>query len=138
MGVEHFHLYLYGKEFTLVTDHKPLETIYGKKNAKSSARVERWVLRLQPYSFKVVYKPGATNPADYLSRHPTKTSHKQQSMTEEYINFVASNSVPKAMTMQEIIVATDKDRVLQGVRAAIRINKWEYDIVNPTRQLKTS
>ncbi len=46
-GVEHFHLY--GKEFTLVTDHKPLETIYGNKNAKSSARVERWVLRLQPY-----------------------------------------------------------------------------------------
>lgn len=24
-GAEHFHLYLYGKDFTLVTDHKPLE-----------------------------------------------------------------------------------------------------------------
>ncbi len=82
-GVEHFHLFVYGKEFTLITDHKPLEVIYGNRNAKSSARVERWVLRLQPYSFKVVYKPGSTNPADYLSRHPIKPSYKRQRMTEE-------------------------------------------------------
>ena len=71
---EHFHLYLYGNEFTLITDHKPLEVIYGSKSAKVSARIERWVLRLQPYTFKVVYKPGATNPADYLSRHPIQSS----------------------------------------------------------------
>ena len=55
-GVEHFHLYLYGKEFTLITDHKPLEVIYGTKKATSSAHIERWVLRLLPYSFKVVYR----------------------------------------------------------------------------------
>ena len=93
-GVEHFHLYLYGKKFTLITDHKPLEVSYGNKNAKSSARIERWVLRLQPYSFKVVYRPGATNPADYLSRHPIQTSRRQENMTEKYINPIAFNSVP--------------------------------------------
>ena len=27
-AVEHFHLFLFGNEFTLVTDHKPLEVIY--------------------------------------------------------------------------------------------------------------
>ncbi len=32
-GVEHFHLFVYGKEFTLITDHKPLEVIYGNRNA---------------------------------------------------------------------------------------------------------
>lgn len=32
-GIEHFHLYLYGHEFTLITDHKPLELIY--QNPKS-------------------------------------------------------------------------------------------------------
>ena len=26
-GVEHFHLYLYGHDFVLVTDHKPLKVI---------------------------------------------------------------------------------------------------------------
>ena len=91
-GIEHFHLYLYGKEFTLITDHKPLKVIYGSKSAKVSACIERWLLRLQLYTFNVVYKPGTTNPADYLSRHPIQLSHKQQHLTEEYMNFTASNS----------------------------------------------
>ena len=71
-AVEHFYLFIYGSEFTLVTDHKPLEIIYGQRTAKTSARIERWVLRLQPYAFKIVYKSGTNNPADYLSHHPTK------------------------------------------------------------------
>ena len=29
-AVEHFHQYIYGSKFTIVTDHKPLEVIYGK------------------------------------------------------------------------------------------------------------
>ncbi len=66
-AVEHFHLYIYGSHFTLVTDHKPLEVIYGSASSKPSARIERWVLRLQPYTFSVVYKPGKDNPADFLS-----------------------------------------------------------------------
>ena len=41
----------------LVTDHKPLEVIYGPKS-RPCARVERWVLRMQPYKFKVRYQPG--------------------------------------------------------------------------------
>ena len=40
-SVEHFHLFVYGHEFTLVTDHKPLEIIYGSCASKPSALVER-------------------------------------------------------------------------------------------------
>ena len=40
------------------------------------------------------------------------------------------------MTMQEIIEATDKDKVLKGVRAAIRLNQWNYDIVKPYKSVK--
>ena len=61
-AVEHFHMFLFGHHFTLVTDHKPLEVIYGTTRSKPSARIERWVLRLQPYHFNVIYKPGATTP----------------------------------------------------------------------------
>ena len=39
-AVEHFHIFLYGKEFTLITDHKPLEIIYGNSSSKTSARIE--------------------------------------------------------------------------------------------------
>ena len=135
-GVEHFHLYLYGNEFTLLTDHKPLEVIYGSRKSKPSARIERWVLRLQPYSFNVVYKPGSDNPADYLSRHPTRTSLKQQKLTEEYVNYLTRNSAPKAMTLEDIKTATDNDRTLKGLRAAIKLNKWHYDIVKQFKGIK--
>ena len=129
-------MYLYGKEFTLITNHKPLEVIYGSKSARVSARIERWILRLQPYTFKVVYKPGGTNPADYLSRHPTQSSRKQEHLTEDYLNFITSTSIPKTMTMDEIITATNSDRALQGLRAAIKIDKWDCDIVKPYKQIK--
>lgn len=75
-GVEHFHLYLHGSTFQIITDHKPLETIFNKSTCKATARLERLQLRLQPYKFKVVYRPGAGNPADYMSRHPVPNSVK--------------------------------------------------------------
>lgn len=128
-GVEHFHMFIYGKEFTLITDHKPLEVIYGNRNAKASARVERWILRMQPYTFKVIYKPGTNNPADYLSRHPVETEYID-------VSFIEANSVPKAMTLDEIIQGTNDDRVLRGVRAAIKHNRWNYDIVKPYKLIK--
>ena len=66
-AVERFNLYLFGMQFELESDHKPLECIYGRKS-KPSARIECWVLQLQSYNFKVVYRPGKTNFADVLSR----------------------------------------------------------------------
>lgn len=52
-AVEHFHIFLYGKRFELITDHKPLEIIFGTK-PKPCARIERWVMCLQSSSYKVV------------------------------------------------------------------------------------
>ena len=45
---ERFHLYLYGREFELIIDHKPLEYTYAPRS-KPSARIERWMLRLQAH-----------------------------------------------------------------------------------------
>lgn len=44
-AVEHFKIYLFGREFELISDHKPLETVFEKKS-KPCAKIERWVLRL--------------------------------------------------------------------------------------------
>ena len=96
---EKFHPYMYGVPFELVTDHKPLEVIYGLKS-KPCARIARWVLRMQPYKFKVKYEPGLKNIADPLSRlvGNQKTSSSHSSEAEEYIRFVAVNATPCAMT----------------------------------------
>ena len=136
-AVEHFHLYIYGSHFTLITDHKPLEVIYDSASSKPSARIERWVLHLQSYTFSVVYKPGKDNPADFLSRHPTLASTSQHAvMADEYVNLLALSAVPKAMTMSEIQRATDADKGLQSLCAAIRYNMWDCDLVNLTGILK--
>ena len=48
-SAEIFHLYLFGSKFTLITEHKPHEVIYGGRNWNLSAWIERGVLRPQPY-----------------------------------------------------------------------------------------
>ena len=48
---ERFRLFLLGIKFELFTDHKELLQIYSR-TSKSSARIERWVLRLQQIDIK--------------------------------------------------------------------------------------
>ena len=69
-GMEKFHYFLYGKEFTLETDQKPLVSIYKKHMIDISSMAQRLIVRSFPYlPFKVVYKKGVDIPvADALSR----------------------------------------------------------------------
>ena len=111
--------------------------IYGNVNSKPSARIERWVLHLQPYSFSVVYKPGKDNPADFLSRHPSSESISRQAvMADEYVRLLALSAIPKAMTISDIQKATDTDKTMQSLRAAIRHNKWDCYLINPFQAIK--
>ena len=48
-GMEKFHYFLYGKEFTLETDQKPLVSIYKKHMVDISPRVQRLIVRSFPY-----------------------------------------------------------------------------------------
>ena len=82
-AIEHWHIYLFGHKFTVVTDAKALENIYKNPKSKPPARLERWRMRLQAYDFDVIYRPGESNMSDYLSRHP-----------EEYLSFIAYHDVP--------------------------------------------
>ncbi|KAK2552072.1 Uncharacterized protein P5673_026817 [Acropora cervicornis] len=124
---EYFHLYVYGKPITVFTDHKPLVHIYSNPTAKTSARLERWSLRLQPYQVTVAYRKGADNPADYMSRHPaknTKSSSRQDKVAEEFVDYLAKTSTPKAINIHEIIAATRQDPTLQAVTKAMDKGVW--------------
>ena len=65
-----FDTWLYGKTDIVVhSDHLPLESIFKKPLNKAPARLQRMMMRLQRYSFKVVYKKGTSLLiADTLSR----------------------------------------------------------------------
>ena len=62
-----FRKYLYGVEFLIETDHKPLS--YMQTAKVLNPPIMRWAMKLQPYRFRIVAIRGWDNlGADYLSR----------------------------------------------------------------------
>jgi len=123
--IEKLHLYLYQTEFDVRVDHQPLEFIFGL-NAKPSARVERWQLRLQPYRFNIMYHRGKENISDFISRiknlpKPVETTN---TVTENYVYFIQESSVPHTLTLDEIRAATAKDPELIELMTALRTGNF--------------
>ena len=83
-------------------------------------------MELQQYRFTVEYRPGASNPADYASRHPVGDleSHNYEIESEDHISFITRNAVPKAVTLSEVESATATDPVLQAVMSAMKSGCW--------------
>ena len=50
-GCEHFHYYLFGQDFQVQTDHKPLLAVIQKPLEQLSPRLQRLVLKLMRYRF---------------------------------------------------------------------------------------
>lgn len=125
-AVEHFHMFLYGKTFDLITDHKPLEVIFGPKS-KPCARIERWILRLQSYKYRVVYRPGKNNIADPLSRlcKVHKTSNDS-----DYVQRIVEELRPVAVSLSEIEEYSRLDEEIQKVKKGIFNNDWDETVRN--------
>jgi len=66
IALETWRCYLEGSTFEVHTDHNPLTYLQTQKTL--SRRQARWSEFFQGFDFKWVYKPGANNPADPLSR----------------------------------------------------------------------
>ena len=122
---ERFQSYLIGIKFELITDHEPLLKIYGPKS-KPSLRIERWVLRLQPFEFKVKYIKGKNNIADPLSRLVGNEPTVEKSQIEDisYVRFVAINSTPSAVTTRELERETARDSELSEVKQCLKYGNW--------------
>lgn len=85
-GFEKFYKYVLGKCTRLLTDHKPLLPILksGLNLATVTTRVQRYLLRLNPYDFQVSYVQGKMNAlADFPSRFPTEGLRSGEDEIEE-------------------------------------------------------
>ena len=77
LGIEHFKQYLYGRHFTVRTDHRPLSWL--RDHAKPSCRLARWLIKVRQYDFDIRFISGVENVvADALSRfflHDERAGH---------------------------------------------------------------
>ena len=110
-----FNLYVFGCEIELETDHKPLKCIY-RKTSKPSASIERWVLRLQGYDYKVVYCPRKAYIADALSRLNQTIPCEVNGDKIDLVKMVAVESTPSALFAKQVELESEKDPELINVR----------------------
>src|SRR4051812_12365720 len=69
VGIEHYHHYLIGRTFRLVSDHQALRWLFNKPDPKGL--FARWIMKLQEYSIQLVIRPGRVHMnADTMSRRP--------------------------------------------------------------------
>ena len=67
-AIHPFLPYLFGRHFSVVTDHQALKALM--TTTPLNRRLQGWALKLQNFAFSVVYRAGKENGnADGLSRH---------------------------------------------------------------------
>ncbi|XP_055688256.1 uncharacterized protein K02A2.6-like [Lutzomyia longipalpis] len=146
-GVKKFHRYVFGRKFTLYTDHKALLTIFGSKKGipvHSANRLQRWALILLSYNFDIKYfNTTSFGHADVLSRlisnHPRPDEDYVIACLEieddvAYTLDDGFNRLP--LTYQKVAAATLKCSTLQAVKNFV-INGWpasKSHIQNPEVQ----
>ena len=56
-GIQKFYHYLYGRSFTIISDHKPLEVILHKPLHRAPTGIQRMMSEIQGYNYTIKYLP---------------------------------------------------------------------------------
>lgn len=127
---EKWFQYIWGRHFTLRTDHQSLTTLLSSRGSgRQTMRIARWATRLMRFNYTVEYCPGAQNcAADALSRLPLPTEDAivddDSEIVIQAINTIfAGNSVSKAELQQ----ATADDSILSRVISHV-MSRWPHKV----------
>lgn len=105
--------YLIGTKFELVSDHKPLQALFGENRSLPpmvAGRLQRWSLFLAGFNYTFKHVKGIENiQADALSRCPLANENLPEIEEKDYINFI-EKKVP--IDLFKIRSETRKDPVL--------------------------
>ena len=126
---DRFDQYVFGREITVETDHKPMEVILKTPLLAAPKRLQRMMMQLQKYNLRVVCKRGSemyiadTLSSAYLSA-PNQVSEEEQ----EFIRAVENVKMTKHLSvsperLQEIQEKTRDDETLQDLKKNIE-NRW--------------
>lgn len=91
-AIDHFRLYLINNHFLVNTDHKALTLLKTIKH--TNARLIRWALKLQEFTFDLKHRPGAKHQnCDALSRRPYAENSQNDQITENDNDLLPMNRV---------------------------------------------
>ncbi len=131
-GVKRFHQFLFGRHFEIISDHKPLQHLFGELRAvppMASACIQRWALTLGAYDYTIVHRPGKEHAnADLLSRLPLPESPEEVPLPGETVLLMECLQSTPA-TAQHIKAWTNKDRVLARVRNLV-LRGWPDSVTD--------
>ncbi|KAL1258966.1 hypothetical protein QQF64_009543, partial [Cirrhinus molitorella] len=122
-GVKKFHQFLFGRRFTLLTDHRPLTSIFGPHSgipSLAAARMQRWALLLSAHQYDIKYRRSEHHAnADGLSRLPLPTTHLEPAKAEifyfkEVDNSPVTAAQVKKHTRTDPVMSKVLDLVLRG------------------------
>ncbi|XP_067046051.1 uncharacterized protein [Acropora muricata] len=94
-GIRKLQLCLYGRKFTLLTDHQPLTLLSGPKRGTApiaASRLQRWVIQLSAYQYEIRWR----SHADAFSRLPSEIKSENQDLereAEDFMNFLKYNHI---------------------------------------------
>lgn len=120
-GVKKIGQFLYGRKFTLLTDHQPLVKIFGPKHGLpiiAAKRLHRWALRLMVYSFDIQYRQtDEFGNADGLSRLPNAKELPSSELVIDAVTAEITEGVMAELPFSEEQIAekTTNDLVLNKV-----------------------
>ena len=122
-GIVANKMYLLGKPFVAMVDHRPLMPLYNTPRRPKQMRVDRHRMKLAAYDFGVEYIPGTQTPCDYGSRRgcPEAKEYSEEEAEqmgveindEIFVNRVVEEQLPPAITREVLRKATGKDPKLQ-------------------------
>ena len=126
-AVWRFHQYVYGRLFTLVTDHWPLCKILGEKEGISflaAARMQQWALLLSGHQYRLQHIPGKQNHCTDCMSCLTNP-HEKVDSAERVHSVVMTETMP--ILAEQIAKATKKDKELATVIATVQHGQWPSD-----------
>ncbi|XP_041774410.1 uncharacterized protein K02A2.6-like [Anopheles merus] len=137
-AVTKFHPMIYGRHFTLQTDHRPLVRIFGSKKGiptYTANRLQRFALTLQLYDMDIEYvATGSFGNADVLSRlihHHAKPEAEYVIASLELENdlrSVAINALSSfPLCFRDVETATQTDPLLRKVHKYVQ-DGWPHDV----------
>lgn len=127
-GVKKFNEYIFGRQFILITDNRPLCHILAPEKPipnVAAARIQRWAVYLGAHNYIIEHRPATEHAnVDGLSRLPLPTTNHKK--VKENM-FTVSQIELLPLTSTDIAQQTCKDPILSKVYH-YTLNGWEtYD-----------